>query len=99
MVTEPVEAPSNSLYISLPLSSSNIKPSASVCSSAGEAGSLSHPQGINPKNSKINNLLKVKSIDKATLKLEEERAYAVLDEIRVSPNVWYLRKVRNKKKV
>ena len=54
---------------------------------------------VNDKNSKINNLLKVKSIDKATLKLEEERAYAVLDEIRVSPNVWYLRKVRNKKKV
>ena len=54
---------------------------------------------VNDNNSKINNLLKVKSIDKATLKLEEERAYAVLDEIRVSPNVWYLRKVRNKKKV
>ena len=24
---------------------------------------------------------------------------AVLDEIRVSPNVWYLRKVRNKKSI
>ena len=61
---------------------------------------ISNPSKINrDNNSKINNLLKVKSIDKATLKLEEERAYAVLDEIRVSPNVWYLRKVRNKKKV
>ena len=57
MITESDEAPSNSLYISLPLSSSNIKPSASVCSSVGEAGSLSHPQGINPKNSKINKCL------------------------------------------
>ena len=45
----------------------------------------------------IRNLLKVEKIDKSTLKLKEERAYAVLDEIRVSPNVWYLRKVRNKK--
>ena len=41
--------------------------------------------------------LQVEKIDKATLKLKEERAYAVLDEIRVSPNVWYLRKIRNKK--
>ena len=52
---------------------------------------------VNDKDSRINNLLQVEKIDKATLKLKEERAYAVLDEIRVSPNVWYLRKVRNKK--
>ena len=52
---------------------------------------------VNDKNSKIHKLLQVEKIDKATLKLKEERAYAVLDEIRVSPNVWYLRKVRNKK--
>ena len=54
---------------------------------------------VNDKNSKIRKKLKVEKIDKATLKLKEERAYAVLDEIRVSPNVWYLRKVRNKKNV
>ena len=48
---------------------------------------------------KIRKKLQVEKIDKATLKLKEERAYAVLDEIRVSPNVWYLRKVRNKKNV
>ena len=52
---------------------------------------------VNDKNSRIRKLLQVEKIDKATLKLKEERAYAVLDEIRVSPNVWYLRKVRNKK--
>ena len=54
---------------------------------------------VNDKNSKIRKKLQVEKIDKATLKLKEERAYAVLDEIRVSPNVWYLRKVRNKKNV
>ena len=54
---------------------------------------------VNDRNSKIRKKLKVEKIDKATLKLKEERAYAVLDEIRVSPNVWYLRKVRNKKNV
>ena len=52
---------------------------------------------VNDKNSRIRKLLQVEKVDKATLKLKEERAYAVLDEIRVSPNVWYLRKVRNKK--
>ena len=52
---------------------------------------------VKDKNSKIHKLLQVEKIVKATLKLKEERAYAVLDEIRVSPNVWYLRKVRNKK--
>jgi len=54
---------------------------------------------VNDKDSKIRKKLQVEKIDKATLKLKEERAYAVLDEIRVSPNVWYLRKVRNKKSV
>ncbi len=54
---------------------------------------------VKNNSSKISNTLKIKNIDKTTLKLEEERAYAVLDELRVSPNVWYLRKVRNKKKV
>ena len=54
---------------------------------------------VNDKASKIRKLLQVEKIDKATLKLKEERAYAVLDEIRVSPNVWYLRKVRNKKSI
>ena len=54
---------------------------------------------VNDNDSKIRKLLQVEKIDKATLKLKEERAYAVLDEIRVSPNVWYLRKVRNKKNI
>jgi len=54
---------------------------------------------VNDKDSKIRKKLQVEKIDKATLKLKEERAYAVLDEIRVSPNVWYLRKVRNKKSI
>ena len=52
---------------------------------------------VNDNNSRVRKHLQVEKIDKATLKLKEERAYAVLDEIRVSPNVWYLRKIRNKK--
>lgn len=54
---------------------------------------------IKNKESRIFKLLQVEDIDKTTLKVGEERAYNVLDELRVSPNVWYLRKVRNKKLV
>jgi molybdopterin-containing oxidoreductase family iron-sulfur binding subunit len=54
---------------------------------------------IKDKESKIYKLLKIEGSDKTTLNVGEERAYNVLQEIRVSPNVWYLRKVRNKKAV
>ena len=54
---------------------------------------------IKDKESKIYKLLKIEGSDKTTLNVGEERAYNVLQEIRVSPNVWYLRKVRNKKVV
>ena len=69
---------------------------STACSTACPTGAITFGD-VNDKNSDIRNLLKVEKIDKSTLKLKEERAYAVLDEIRVSPNVWYLRKVRNKK--
>ena len=69
---------------------------STACSTACPTGAITFGD-VNDQNSDIRNLLKVEKIDKSTLKLKEERAYAVLDEIRVSPNVWYLRKVRNKK--
>ncbi|MEM9326041.1 MAG: TAT-variant-translocated molybdopterin oxidoreductase [Bacteroidota bacterium] len=46
-------------------------------------------------NSKISKLLKIKSM-KTGVEAEEPRAYHVLEELRVMPNVWYLTKVRNK---
>jgi MoCo/4Fe-4S cofactor protein with predicted Tat translocation signal len=55
---------------------------------------------INNSESKISKLLKIKfdekgpsSIDKIA---ENPRAYQVLEEIGVKPNIWYLTKVRNK---
>ena len=48
-------------------------------------------------NSRISEVLKLKSMDKG-VEAEEPRAYHVLEEIRVMPNVWYLTKVRNKDK-
>ena len=71
---------------------------STACSAACSTNAITFGD-VNDKDSKIRKKLKVEKIDKATLKLKEERAYAVLDEIRVSPNVWYLRKVRNKKNV
>lgn len=49
-------------------------------------------------NSRISQMLKIKQKDKG-VEAEEARAYHVLEEIRVMPNVWYLTKIRNKDKV
>lgn len=46
-------------------------------------------------DSKISKLLKIKSGSKG-VESGEPRAYHVLEELRVMPNVWYLTKVRNK---
>ena len=48
--------------------------------------------------SKISQLLQIKSLDKG-VEAGEPRAYHVLEELRVMPNVWYLTKVRNKEEV
>ncbi len=48
--------------------------------------------------SKISKLLKIKSMDKG-VEAQEPRAYHVLEELRVMPNIWYLTKVRNKDEV
>ncbi len=52
---------------------------------------------LKDSKSRISNLLKIKKVDDKKLEVNEKRAYNVLDEIKVSPNIWYLRKVRNKK--
>ncbi|GAB4243793.1 MAG: TAT-variant-translocated molybdopterin oxidoreductase [Ekhidna sp.] len=46
-------------------------------------------------NSRISKTLKLKYKDKS-VEAQEPRAYHVLEELRVMPNVWYLTKVRNK---
>ena len=54
---------------------------------------------MNDPNSKISKHLRIKNekgdygIDK---QVEEERAYAMLEEVGVKPNVMYLTKIRNK---
>ncbi|SFT65661.1 quinol:cytochrome c oxidoreductase iron-sulfur protein precursor [Algoriphagus locisalis] len=52
---------------------------------------------MNDSNSKVSQLLKIKENTTSALKeVNEERAYHVLEEINVSPNVWYFTKIRNK---
>jgi Fe-S-cluster-containing dehydrogenase component len=56
---------------------------------------------MNDPESKISKLLKIRPLikDRPTINDKEAdnpRAYQVLEEIGVKPNIWYLRKVRNK---
>ena len=53
---------------------------------------------MNDPSSKISKLLKIEESDAASKEVGEERAYHVLEEINVSPNVWYFTKIRNKEK-
>ena len=46
-------------------------------------------------NSEIHKKLKIKELDKG-VEAQEERAYHVLEELKVMPNIWYLTKIRNK---
>ena len=46
-------------------------------------------------NSRISKMLKLEDGDNGK-EVKEERAYHVLEEINVKPNVWYLTKIRNK---
>lgn len=54
---------------------------------------------LNDDQSKVSRLLKIEenTLD-ANKEVNEERAYHVLEEINVSPNVWYFTKIRNKDK-
>jgi molybdopterin-containing oxidoreductase family iron-sulfur binding subunit len=54
---------------------------------------------MNDANSQVSQILKIKENTTSALKeVNEERAYHVLEEINVSPNVWYFTKIRNKDK-
>ncbi|EAZ80569.1 TAT-variant-translocated molybdopterin oxidoreductase [Algoriphagus machipongonensis] len=54
---------------------------------------------MNDPGSKVSKMLKIKENTTSALKeVNEERAYHVLEEINVSPNVWYFTKIRNKDK-
>ncbi|MBD8487859.1 TAT-variant-translocated molybdopterin oxidoreductase [Echinicola sp. CAU 1574] len=54
---------------------------------------------MNDPNSQVSQLLKIKENTTSAVKeVNEERAYHVLEEINVSPNVWYFTKIRNKDK-
>lgn len=53
---------------------------------------------LNDVNSQVSKLLKIEESEAAIKEVGEERAYHVLEEINVSPNVWYFTKIRNKEK-
>lgn len=66
----------------------------SACASSCPSEALVFGDMKNP-NSQISQRLKIKQGDKM-VEAEEARAYHVLEELRVMPNVWYLTKIRNK---
>ncbi|MEQ8809745.1 MAG: TAT-variant-translocated molybdopterin oxidoreductase [Imperialibacter sp.] len=47
-------------------------------------------------NSRISQLLRLSATEEGDTEVKEERAYNVLEEIGVKPNVWYFTKIRNK---
>ncbi len=47
-------------------------------------------------NSRISQLLRLSANEEGDTEVKEERAYNVLEEIGVKPNVWYFTKIRNK---
>lgn len=65
-----------------------------ACSSACPSDALVFGDMKDP-DSRISKALKIKSSGKG-VEAQEPRAYHVLEELRVMPNVWYLTKVRNK---
>ena len=69
----------------------------SACAKACPSEALMFGDMKDPE-SKITKTLQLKSMEKG-VEAQEPRAYHVLEEIRVMPNVWYLTKVRNKDEV
>jgi MoCo/4Fe-4S cofactor protein with predicted Tat translocation signal len=71
----------------------------SACASACPSEALVFGDLKDPK-SRISQLLKLQEVEtedgKKTLEVKEERAYHVLEELAVKPNVWYFTKIRNK---
>lgn len=72
---------------------------ATACQAACSTGAIVFGD-INNTESKISKLLKIKFNEKGPSNIdkvaENPRAYQVLEEIGVKPNIWYLTKVRNK---
>ncbi|HEX6893061.1 MAG TPA: 4Fe-4S dicluster domain-containing protein, partial [Chryseolinea sp.] len=70
-----------------------------ACQASCSTGAISFGDINNPE-SKISKLLKIKFNEKGPSNIdkiaENPRAYQVLEEIGVKPNIWYLTKVRNK---
>ncbi|MFT7033999.1 MAG: MoCo/4Fe-4S cofactor protein with predicted Tat translocation signal [Cyclobacteriaceae bacterium] len=66
----------------------------SACASACPAEALVFGDMKDPK-SKISQMLRLEDGENG-LEVKEERAYNMLEEINVKPNVWYLTKIRNK---
>ncbi len=65
-----------------------------ACMSACSAGAITFGD-MKDKSSAVSKLLNIESKPKM-VEAQNPRAYHVLEELRVMPNVWYLRKVRNK---
>ena len=72
-----------------------------ACASACPSDAITFGD-LNDPNSKISQLLQIeekKVGEKATERVvNEDRAYHVLEELNVNPNVWYMTKIRNKVK-
>ncbi|MFY0606886.1 MAG: TAT-variant-translocated molybdopterin oxidoreductase [Cyclobacteriaceae bacterium] len=68
-----------------------------ACASACPSEALVFGDMKNPE-SKISQMLQIQQNDKG-VESKEPRAYHVLEELRVMPNVWYLTKIRNKDEV
>jgi len=68
-----------------------------ACAQACPGGGLVFGD-LNDPESHVSKLLKIEESDAAAKEVGEERAYHVLEEINVSPNVWYFTKIRNKEK-
>ncbi|MCY4419039.1 MAG: 4Fe-4S dicluster domain-containing protein, partial [Cytophagales bacterium] len=66
----------------------------SACSAACTTGAIQFGDLKNTESPVAQILL-----DPKTGKVKEQRAYHVLEELNVSPNVWYLSKIRNKEQV
>jgi molybdopterin-containing oxidoreductase family iron-sulfur binding subunit len=66
----------------------------SACASACPSEALVFGDMKDP-NSRIAQMLQIQQNEKS-VEAKEPRAYHVLEELRVMPNVWYLTKVRNK---
>ncbi len=66
----------------------------SACASACPSEAITFGD-LNDKDSKLSKLLDI-THDENGAKAKNKRAYHVLEDLRVDPNVWYLTKVRNK---